>query len=271
MGISKTDRLNAEALGRSFGKWKVLERDLSNPKPYFLCECECGQRKSVRWDSLKTEYSVSCGCHKYEDLTGKTFERLTVERCLGTRPYEYKSGTVYQRWWACKCACGGTCEATTTVLTTGNTRSCGCLKKESDTKRDLTPEQAGLNHLFCKYQASAKSRNLEFSLTKGQFWGLITQTCFYCGESPVQVCRIGGADRTDEFLYNGVDRLDSSLGYTVENCAPCCSFCNRGKMEQSVEQFIARCRRISALHDQRIMGKKPLVEISPSDLFVSVS
>ena len=65
---------------------------------------------------------------KFEDLTGKKFNRLTV---LGLG--ERNSNNQIQ--WKCKCKCGNIILATTTYLKTGHTKSCGCYNKEKASKR----------------------------------------------------------------------------------------------------------------------------------------
>ena len=60
------------------------------------------------------------------DLTGKKFERLTVIK------KEYKKGAEW--YWLCQCDCGNTCTVIGSSLRAGRTRSCGCLKQESDKK-----------------------------------------------------------------------------------------------------------------------------------------
>lgn len=65
---------------------------------------------------------------KFEDLTGKKFNRLTV-LCLGKR------NSCNQLQWKCKCECGNIILATTTYLKTGHTKSCSCYNKESASKR----------------------------------------------------------------------------------------------------------------------------------------
>lgn len=65
---------------------------------------------------------------RFQDLTGKKFNRLTVLR-LGKRN---SSGQIQ---WECKCDCGNIVFATTTYLKTGHTKSCGCLSKELASKR----------------------------------------------------------------------------------------------------------------------------------------
>ena len=58
------------------------------------------------------------------DLTGKRFERLVVVSRL------YKKGNEW--YWLCQCDCGNTKEVRGVSLREGKTRSCGCLKQESD-------------------------------------------------------------------------------------------------------------------------------------------
>lgn len=50
-------------------------------------------------------------------------------------------------------------------------------------------------------------------MTLEDFSGLLQQPCHYCGES-------------DSF---GVDRINSRIGYNIENSVSCCSFCNKIK------------------------------------------
>lgn len=58
------------------------------------------------------------------ELSGKRFGRLTV---LGTVAYINRGRTV----WQCRCSCGNTINVIGFSLTSGNTRSCGCLRRES--------------------------------------------------------------------------------------------------------------------------------------------
>ena len=74
------------------------------------------------------------------DLTGEKFERLTVIDKL------YKKGNEW--YWLCQCDCGNTKEVRGGSLREGKTRSCGCLKQESDKSpkgnvKDLTGQKFG--------------------------------------------------------------------------------------------------------------------------------
>jgi hypothetical protein len=63
------------------------------------------------------------------DLTFETFGRLWALNPVEKRT---KKGLVQ---WLCLCECGNNTVVPTTSLTDGNTRSCGCLRKEGSTER----------------------------------------------------------------------------------------------------------------------------------------
>ncbi len=47
------------------------------------------------------------------------------------------------------------------------------------------------------------------------------------------------------FKYNGVDRIDNAIGYTKENCVPCCAICNNSKSTLSLKDWLEWIERIS--------------------------
>ena len=62
-------------------------------------------------------------CGVYEDLTGKTFGRLTViKRGLNSKQRRVR--------WVCQCSCGKITTVDGIYLKGGQTKSCGCLKTE---------------------------------------------------------------------------------------------------------------------------------------------
>ncbi len=48
-----------------------------------------------------------------------------------------------------------------------------------------------------------------------------------------------------KFEYSGIDRVDSSVGYSMNNCIPCCKVCNWSKTNQSVGEFLAWAQRVA--------------------------
>ena len=58
------------------------------------------------------------------DLTGQTFHRVTV---LGFAGYDRRTRSPL---WLCRCRCGTQFVAYGRNLVSGNTKSCGCLRRE---------------------------------------------------------------------------------------------------------------------------------------------
>ena len=63
-------------------------------------------------------------------LIGRVFERLTV---LAASDDE-RNGA---KRWLCRCSCGDQCVVRGANLTSGATRSCGCLRSEATRERTL--------------------------------------------------------------------------------------------------------------------------------------
>jgi hypothetical protein len=63
---------------------------------------------------------------------------------------------------------------------------------------------------------SAKSRGLAWTINQAEYENLITRPCYYCeGVFRKSVAGIG------------LDRIDNSAGYEIDNVLPCCTDCNR--------------------------------------------
>lgn len=61
-----------------------------------------------------------------KNLVGKRFGRLTVIEFS----HKEVNPSRTTNYWKCKCTCGNTAIVNTSNLCTGNTKSCGCYKKE---------------------------------------------------------------------------------------------------------------------------------------------
>jgi hypothetical protein len=87
------------------------------------------------------------------------------------------------------------------------------------------------------YKRHAKARGYEFNLTIDQVKDIIFLSCYYCGRSRQNIKKtrhslMGGLS------YNGIDRKDNDLDYTIENCVPCCGQCNKAKGNLKFDFFI---------------------------------
>lgn len=141
--------------GQTFGKISVLNRVenyiLPNGKPRTMwrCKCACGNEFTTSSQSLIQKHTVSCGCvgkekrmkarNKNNDLTGMRFGRLLVLN------RELNRGN--KTMWKCKCDCGNETIVYRSGLTSGRTKSCGCLRVEKTIKRetlDISGQKYGL-------------------------------------------------------------------------------------------------------------------------------
>ena len=44
--------------------------------------------------------------------------------------------------------------------------------------------------------------------------------------------------KTEEpYKHNGIDRVDPSKGYTIDNCVSCCSKCNYAKHDMTISEY----------------------------------
>jgi hypothetical protein len=95
------------------------------------------------------------------------------------------------------------------------------------------------------YIRGAKQRSLIFELTFDQFKDITTKECHYCGSEPVDSKSFHRYNKTKESVkFNGVDRKDSSLGYTLDNVVPCCTKCNKIKMDLKYNEFLNHIEKI---------------------------
>jgi len=106
-----------------------------------------------------------------------------------------------------------------------------------------------LTTLRGRYTHGARERNLVFELTNKQFRELTKENCWYCGIRPAQICRNTGKQSKKNpdayYLYNGIDRVDNTIGYTEVNCISCCGRCNRMKGTLHAEDFIIHIRKLA--------------------------
>lgn len=149
---------------------------------------------------------------------GDVYGRLTVLERRGNQKF------------LCKCSCGAT-----KIVRWRTAVSCGCARSESSRRKRLPPGVAAFRDLFKRYVLAAKCRNLVFELTSDQFAVLTAAPCHYCDSPPSTSA--GSMRVFGKYVYNGVDRKDNTVGYTTENCVPCCKICNRAKGTLSYEEF----------------------------------
>lgn len=169
-------------------------------------------------------------------LVGDKFKKLTV---VGFLEMDKKYGQLY----VCMCDCGNKKIVRRTDLINGMVRSCGCLLKERYGKLKLPDNARFINSIITNYKTHAKKLDVCWDLTFDIIKELIAKPCFYCGVLNSNTYT-GHDDKQRKFSYNGIDRLNSELGYSIDNCVPCCIVCNKAKLKRSKEEFLSWVRRV---------------------------
>lgn len=213
--------------GQSFGISTVLHLADGRSKTgerLWVCHCECGKEFTCRGSSLTSGNTKSCGCLNQNRLVvGTIYGRLTVQERLPSRQ-------CYGKWYVfyrCLCTCGRTCEIAGSRLTAGEAKTCGKCKRTLDLPHKLPLGEASFRLLYRAYVRSAARRGKAFELTPDEAKALFQGPCAYCGTPPASV--IGEDDSNGKYTYNGIDRVDNTLGYTPANCVSCCWECNKAK------------------------------------------
>ncbi len=121
-------------VGQKFNKLTVIEMLYnynSCGQAYVRCVCDCGNETIKPCYGVTSGIIKSCGCDSRErtitgsrkDLTGQRFGRLVVQEML----WQYQNKKNYCR---CLCDCGNEKIVQNTMLTCGDTVSCGCYHRE---------------------------------------------------------------------------------------------------------------------------------------------
>lgn len=199
--------------------------------------------------------------NREKNIIGKRFSRLVViEKDHDKEPFlrPNSKGAMWKvYYYKCKCDCGNIVSVRKDLLKnisskTRGTQSCGCLQKEAmkriGKEKRLPIGEAQFNELLCAYRRSARKRNISFDLSKEEFKKLTKQECFYCGEPPSQIFK----SRKIEgyiYIYNGIDRIDSDIGYKKGNTVSCCKKCNISKHDMPQNEFFEMVKKIYRKHN----------------------
>lgn len=150
---------------------------------------------------------------KFIDLTGQKFSRLTVEKYVGKN----KRG---RSLWLCRCDCNKEVTVNSSDLKTGNTKSCGCFKKEIASQIGKSNKIHGYTHTPTHNTWLAMNRRCND-----------INDCHYkdYGGRGITVCdrwnpKRGGSfnnfleDMGERPLGKTLDRIDNDESYCKENC-----------------------------------------------------
>lgn len=198
--------------GKVFNNWKVLYRTNNiGQKVAWVCQCQCEKKtiKVVQSRNLKQGLSKDCGCGRLKTISEKADKKIhqrdNNNNIILKRCSRCQQWLSLDNFWKNKCQKDGYC---------GECKNCQNTAKENR---------------YNIYKKNAKKRGLEFQLSKDEFYLMTSQPCYYCG---------------DIKNYSGIDRVDSSKGYVLNNCVPCCEICNKMKLNYTVDSWILHMKKV---------------------------
>jgi hypothetical protein len=147
-----------------------------------------------------------------DEMVGKEYNDW---RIIKARPNNRKGFVLAQ------CFCGKVKEVRGRSIKDNTSKNCGCRKVEIKRKR-IPGHNNALRATFSLYRGKAKRQGKEFNINVHQFQELTSRNCFYCGAIP----KNRNFRNNQEYIYNGLDRIDNEKGYTLENIEACCYHCN---------------------------------------------
>lgn len=184
---------------------------------------------------------------KQLDLIGMRYNMLMVVEKLPSKVYGDKSKYHKKRMWLCKCDCGNMTEANTGSLTCDKKKSCGCLTSTKSAENSIksrykiAKQDAGYRSIYSSYKLNAKSRGFDFNIDFDYAVSILKSDCHYCGIEPSNTYMKSYYNAT----YNGIDRVNNTKGYEIDNIVSCCKMCNIAKNNNTEEYFLQWVKRLS--------------------------
>lgn len=129
--------------------------------------------------------------------------------------------------------------------------------------QDYARGEAAFNKTLRSYQQNAQTRGHSWEVTGEEFNRLAAMDCHYCGTPPSMITK--GSLRGGDYVYNGLDRIDNSLGYTLGNVLTCCKICNHAKVDMPYDDFLAWIAQLVEYHffHPEVMPSRLLIPHEP--------
>lgn len=212
-------------VGQVYGCWTVISSAPStlDGKRRSLCKCICGIIKEVNNSYLKDGRSTRCNGH--HNLPRKKRINSTHQKEIAIRYVEGESSVKLGNEFNI---------SSTSVL--NYVKKFGYKTRDNievGNRKKKSIGVAAFNQTFKAKKALAKYRELEWNLTKDEFKQLVEKNCHYCGSAPKNIKKTCNGC----YIHNGLDRINSDLGYDLNNVVPCCIICNRAKSNLTQIEF----------------------------------
>jgi hypothetical protein len=99
---------------------------------------------------------------------------------------------------------------------------------------------------YVKLVWKCNNKNRECLLNETEYIAITQQNCYLCGRKGP----------------NGIDRIDTLVGYTLDNSKPCCAICNRAKWNSLHTLFLTKCEAIFTRHQNVLIDVSVMKKLS---------
>jgi len=219
--------------------YKVIKKIIQQPTPksyryYYIVQCKhCGKLKKIcssDWTNQKLRKCINCAANKKRNsfigFENNAYKVIELDKDRSTKRRLFYNVQ-------CK-KCGQILSMRKDTIINASNKGCSKCIGNGKIPVNASPYNVYYNH----YYDGATSRGFEWNLTKEEFNKLIHSDCYYCGAKPTEIQSLKRHNKTNvPILVNGIDRVDSNKGYTIDNCVPCCTTCNRMKLDYSLDYF----------------------------------
>lgn len=172
-----------------------------------------------------------------KNLINEKFGNLTVVEYIG------KCNEREGIYWKCICDCGKLVLVHRKELKNGDTKSCGCLKQQTNYNNHWQGFKEISKDFYSSIIRGAKSRNIYFELTIQQLWDLYIKQNKKCALSKIDI--LFSKNVKKQRSTASLDRIDSSKPYVIDNIQWVHKKINIMKNTLSNEEFISICKMIS--------------------------
>lgn len=245
----KNTQRKEKMIGQRFNSGKVVRQAGKDKYGSLLWEllCDCGNKYNATTSALTVQDRKSCGCTKLgknskksKNNIGVKYGMLTVIDIDGTRN---PSNSLYRK---CLCDCGREKYVTQSYLTGHKNPSCGCIvnKPKGKDSSCYTGYEEITGKYWCAIRLGAKKRGIEFNISTKDAWDLFIRQNRKCSLSGLDIkfdcqsCR--KLDQTAS-----LDRIDSSVGYMLNNIQWVHKDVNLMKNKFSQKRFLEVCMLVS--------------------------
>lgn len=199
--------------GQRFGRLTVIRRAKNSR---LVCQCDCGNQILVYRNNLKSGSTKSCGCLKRESDAARPFTNLSGERFgrwAVIRRARNKNGRVC---WLCKCDCGKEKNIVSHSLIRGDSKSCGCLRREVTVQRSTTHGMRDSRLYQIWSNMKTRCSNPNSTTNWPNYGGRGIRVCdeWYNSFEAFAEWALANGYRDDLTL----DRKDNDGNYTPDNC-----------------------------------------------------